>query len=62
MKYLLVNWAFVIISEDDEVESKKQLIKYNDPKARIIVCDSLEEASKYAPIDWDRITRILTDD
>ena len=54
MKYLLVNHNFVIISEDEEVEGKLDLIKMNDPNADIIVCKTLDESMSYARVSINK--------
>jgi len=50
MKYLLVNYAYVIPCIDDDLDKTNKLILYNDPEAIIIVCDTIEECYTYAPL------------
>ncbi len=48
MKYILVDYSFVIPTEDDKLEYTLDLIKLGNPNVSLIIEDTPEELMKYA--------------
>jgi len=50
MKYILMDYAYVIMCEDDELDYTLTLIKRNKPGVCLIVEDTAEACMGYAPV------------
>lgn len=49
MKYILVNYGYVLPIEDEDVDELVNLIYLNQRDAHVIICDTIEETTRYAP-------------
>ena len=55
MKYILMDYTFVVMCEDDELDYTLRLIRKNKPGVCLIVEDTADACMKYAPVRWSSI-------